>query len=58
MKGGRYFMQKKEQMQSLRHRVFKEHQGGQCDRSIVSKEESGRFEITEEKGEGVGPRLW
>lgn len=57
MKGGRYFMQKKEQMQSLRHRVFKEHQG-QCDRSIVSKEESGRFEITEEKGEGVGPRLW
>lgn len=51
-------MQKKEQMQSLRHRVFKEHQGGQCDRSIVSKEESGRFEITEEKGEGVGLRLW
>ena len=44
-RGGRYFMQKKQQMQRLWHGVFKEHKGNKCERSTVSKEESGRTSL-------------
>ena len=49
---------KKKKVQRLRNRnglwVYKEHQGGYCDRGILSKGESGRLEVTVEGREGVG----